>query len=73
METKANNRTSTRKTKKKDRIRRGNGLGELAVKFIRKINGQTDKIIDLNDAAKMLDVQKRRIYDITNVLETRQK
>lgn len=27
------------------------------------------KEVDLNEASKTLDVQKRRIYDITNVLE----
>ncbi len=27
------------------------------------------QVLDLNKAAELLDVQKRRIYDITNVLE----
>ena len=27
------------------------------------------QVLDLNKAAEYLDVQKRRIYDITNVLE----
>ena len=27
------------------------------------------QVIDLNKASELLDVQKRRIYDITNVLE----
>jgi hypothetical protein len=33
------------------------------------IQESPDKTVDLNDAAVKLDVQKRRIYDITNVLE----
>ena len=28
-----------------------------------------DNILDLNEASKLLKVHKRRIYDITNVLE----
>ena len=28
-----------------------------------------EQVIDLNKASELLDVQKRRIYDITNVLE----
>lgn len=28
-----------------------------------------DGVVDLNRAAEVLEVQKRRIYDITNVLE----
>ena len=28
-----------------------------------------DGVLDLNGAADLLEVQKRRIYDITNVLE----
>ena len=38
-------------------------------KFIALIQESENKSVDLNDAAKRLEVQKRRIYDITNVLE----
>lgn len=44
-------------------------LGLLTKKFVRLIHEDQDGIIDLNKAAVMLEVQKRRIYDITNVLE----
>ena len=45
-------------------------MGELTRKFVNLIrfsNGQFS--VDLNEAADKLQVQKRRIYDITNVLE----
>ncbi|WVZ02245.1 hypothetical protein V8G54_023051 [Vigna mungo] len=38
-------------------------------KFINLIKQAEDGILDLNKAADTLEVQKRRIYDITNVLE----
>lgn len=49
--------------------RQENSLGELTKKFIQLIKRTDDYCIDLNDAVGELDVQKRRIYDITNVLE----
>lgn len=44
-------------------------LGLLTKKFIELIKQAEDGILDLNNAADTLEVQKRRIYDITNVLE----
>jgi transcription factor E2F3 len=47
-----------------------NSLGELTRKFIQLIReSKEDLSVDLNIAADQLKVQKRRIYDITNVLE----
>jgi transcription factor E2F3 len=46
-----------------------NSLGELTRKFIQLIQEAPEQSVDLNEAAKVLGVQKRRIYDITNVLE----
>lgn len=46
-----------------------NSLGVLTKKFIALIQRSHNQSIDLNDAASCLKVQKRRIYDITNVLE----
>ncbi|MBA0821664.1 hypothetical protein Goarm_018507 [Gossypium armourianum] len=43
--------------------------GLLTKKFINLIKQAEDGILDLNKAADTLEVQKRRIYDITNVLE----
>ncbi|KAL3845313.1 hypothetical protein ACJIZ3_002716 [Penstemon smallii] len=44
-------------------------LGLLTKKFIKLIQEAKDGILDLNKTAVVLEVQKRRIYDITNVLE----
>uniref|UniRef100_A0A7I4BXQ9 E2F/DP family winged-helix DNA-binding domain-containing protein n=1 Tax=Physcomitrium patens TaxID=3218 RepID=A0A7I4BXQ9_PHYPA len=44
-------------------------LGLLTKKFIDLIKQADDGVLDLNKAADTLHVQKRRIYDITNVLE----
>ena len=44
-------------------------LGLLTKKFIELLNGAPEGNLDLNKAVEELGVQKRRIYDITNVLE----
>lgn len=54
---------------KAGRTRQENSLGELTKKFIQLIKQSENNTIDLNYAVNQLNVQKRRIYDITNVLE----
>ncbi|XP_065370464.1 transcription factor E2f1 [Calliphora vicina] len=44
-------------------------LGILTKKFVDLLQESPDGVVDLNDASAKLAVQKRRIYDITNVLE----
>ncbi|KAL0649519.1 hypothetical protein Bca4012_092210 [Brassica carinata] len=44
-------------------------LGLLTKKFVNLIREAEDGSLDLNYCADVLEVQKRRIYDITNVLE----
>lgn len=44
-------------------------LGILTKRFVSLLRSSNNGILDLNHAAELLDVQKRRIYDITNVLE----
>ncbi|KAJ4896542.1 Transcription factor E2FC [Raphanus sativus] len=44
-------------------------LGLLTKKFVNLIIEAEDGSLDLNHCADVLEVQKRRIYDITNVLE----
>lgn len=44
-------------------------LGALTKRFCELLHASPDGVLDLNEAADTLRVQKRRIYDITNVLE----
>lgn len=44
-------------------------LGLLTKKFIDLLSTSTDGVVDLNECSQKLQVQKRRLYDITNVLE----
>lgn len=44
-------------------------MGLLTKKFVGLIAESPDGVLDLNWATEVLEVQKRRIYDITNVLE----
>lgn len=44
-------------------------LTHLTKRFVRLLNTSQQRVINLNDASKRLEVPKRRIYDITNVLE----
>ncbi|XP_032815243.2 transcription factor E2F3-like [Petromyzon marinus] len=52
-----------------ERSRYDTSLGLLTKKFLGLMNQSSDGVVDLNRAAETLAVQKRRIYDITNVLE----
>ncbi|XP_022370308.1 transcription factor E2F2 isoform X1 [Enhydra lutris kenyoni] len=52
-----------------EKTRYDTSLGLLTKKFIYLLSESKDGVLDLNWAAEVLDVQKRRIYDITNVLE----
>ncbi|XP_074657236.1 transcription factor E2F3-like [Tubulanus polymorphus] len=52
-----------------EKTRYDTSLGLLTKKFVSLLRSAPDGVLDLNRAAECLDVQKRRIYDITNVLE----
>lgn len=54
---------------KQKTCRYDSSLGLLTKKFVTLIQTAPEGILDLNQAATQLNVQKRRIYDITNVLE----
>jgi hypothetical protein len=54
---------------KASRSRNESSLSVLTVKFLQMLRDADNGMIDLNNAVNILKVQKRRIYDITNVLE----
>ncbi|XP_068086345.1 transcription factor E2F3 isoform X2 [Anabrus simplex] len=57
------------KGKSVERTRYDTSLGLLTKKFVGLLQSSPDGVVDLNVASECLEVQKRRIYDITNVLE----
>lgn len=46
-----------------------NSLSLLTTRFLDLLHKAPNNMIDLNEAARILETQKRRVYDITNVLE----
>lgn len=52
-----------------ERTRYDTSLSLLTKKFIHLVESSRNGVVDLNIASEKLEVQKRRIYDITNVLE----
>ena len=54
---------------KKPGSRYDNSLGLLTRRFTALVERSNTQLVDLNEAAELLGVRKRRIYDITNVLE----
>lgn len=59
----------TRSSTPQQTSRYDSSLGLLTKKFVGLLRGTNGNTLDLNRAALELGVQKRRIYDITNVLE----
>ena len=55
--------------KKHQRMKRKNSLEILTLKFIKYIISSSTNCINLKEASKALNIKRRRIYDITNVLE----
>lgn len=54
---------------RKKKIRQINSLDELSKKFIKYALEANNENINLNSMMKKIKAKKRRIYDITNVLE----
>jgi hypothetical protein len=63
------NKYSSRNYSKRPKNRQNNSLDELTKRFIRCIYELGNEKINLNIVMKKIKAKKRRIYDITNVLE----
>ena len=61
------------KNEKKLKNRKDNSLDELTKKFVRCVSSSDSDTINLNTVMKRIKAKKRRIYDITNVLEVKYK
>ena len=64
-----NEYSSIKNSRRKQRERIQNSLGELTKKVIKFIKNSGEKDIHINNLVTDLKVKKRRLYDITNVLE----
>ena len=64
-----NQSSSNTCSRRKQRQRLENSLGELTKNVIKYIKKSGEKEIQINNLVTDLGVKKRRIYDITNVLE----
>ena len=62
-------KTESKIFSRKTKTRQPNSLDELTKKFMRCALESNSPIINLNNIMKKIKVKKRRIYDITNVLE----
>jgi len=62
-------KSATKGKDEADTGRTDSSLGGLTKKFSDLLQNAPNHMVDLNEAANTLGVQKRRIYDITNVLE----
>ena len=63
------NANITNKYEKKINTRKLNSLEIIARKFIQSVIDKKTDIINLKKIAEIIKVHRRRIYDITNVLE----
>ena len=65
----SNPQSSAESKEQRKMCRYENSLGLLTTNFLDHLKSKPNGIVDLNVAADELGVKKRRIYDITNVLE----